>query len=100
MVPQQVVVHGFLRPDGTLEIDERVALPPGPVSVTVASTVSAAPQEKEDTWHVLERIWAERKALGQQSHSREIIDTTINQLRDESEERLREVVEAQISARA
>jgi hypothetical protein len=35
MNPAQVVVEGRLRPDGTLELDDKVALPPGPVRVTV-----------------------------------------------------------------
>ena len=38
MSHQQIVLHGHIRPDGTLQIDERVDLPPGPIQVTVEAS--------------------------------------------------------------
>jgi hypothetical protein len=76
----QVIVKGTLRPDGTLELDDKPALPPGRVQVTVQPI---APTSRENTWDVLQRIWDERKAMGMPSRSREEIDKVIRELRDE-----------------
>lgn len=35
MTATEIVVGGTLRPDGTLELDEKLALPPGRVTVTL-----------------------------------------------------------------
>jgi hypothetical protein len=97
METTSVTVHGVLKPDGTLELSQPVGLPPGPVEVTVQT---AAPV-REDTWTVLQRIWAEQKAEGRQPRTVEEIDAGINELRDELEEhalaieRLQEEAEAQ-----
>ena len=39
----QVVIDGTLKADGTLELYEKPALPPGPVRVTVESASAASP---------------------------------------------------------
>jgi hypothetical protein len=88
MSTQQVVIHGRIRPDGTLQVDERVNLPPGPVSVTVQSM--HAPPGKP-TLQVLEDIWAERAARGIVGRSKEEIDTEIAAMREEDERRIREI---------
>ena len=75
MSTDQVVVKGTLKPDGTLELDDKPALPPGRVQVTVQPEV---PVQKEDTWDVLQRIWAERKARGTPSRTREEIAERVN----------------------
>src|SRR5207247_1285561 len=69
-----------LKPDGTLELDEKPGLPPGRVRVTLEAQ---AAQSREDVWTVLERIRAERKARGMQGRSRAEIGAEINVLRDE-----------------
>ena len=87
---QQVIVHGQIRPDGTLEVQEKVNLPPGPVSVTVQAA-PAAPRKK--TLQVLEEIWSEREALGMTGRSKEAIDAEIDTMRDEDEDRMRQIEE-------
>jgi hypothetical protein len=97
MEPTSVTVHGILKPDGSLELSKPVGLPPGPVEVTVQCGAPA----REDTWTVLQRIWADQRAEGRQPRTAEEIDAEINQLRDELEEhalaieRLQEEAEAQ-----
>jgi len=98
MNPTRIVVQGRLRPDGTLELHQSLGLPPGPVQVTVQQ-VASAESPREDTWIVLERIWAERKALGLKSRSKEEIDTEINAMRDESEDRMMEIEQIHQDAR-
>ncbi len=96
METTSVTVPGILKPDGSLELRKPIGLPPGPVEVTVQAVPA-----REDTWTVLQRIWAEQKAEGRQPRTAEEIDAEINQLRDELEEhalaieRLQEEAEAQ-----
>lgn len=90
MQAPQVIVQGTLKPDGTLELDEKPNLPPGRVQVTVASTV-VSPGVKEDLWTLLERIWAERKAMGLKPRTREEIDADVQALRDELEDHAKQV---------
>jgi len=89
MDPDRIVTHGRVTPDGALELDKNVALPPGPVQGTVQ--VASPEGAREDTWLVLERIWAEREARGIQGRSKEEIDAEISAIRDQSEQRMREI---------
>ena len=89
MSNQPIVLHGHIRPDGTLQIDERVNLPPGPIQVTV----EACPETPsgEDTRSVLKQIQARRLARGAVARSKEEIDAEINAMRDEDEQRMQEI---------
>ncbi len=98
MAGTEVVVEGLLRPDGSLEVTEKVNLPPGRVRVRV----EAAPEAGEapaDLMCVLERIWADRRARGARPRTVAEIDAGIDALRDASEDELREVEGAGASAR-
>ena len=90
MNPSQAVVQGTLNADGTLELDEKPNLPPGKVRV-VLSVAPMPVQDRESVWTVLENIRAEREALGMKSRTREEIDTEINALRQEWENRMTEL---------
>ena len=59
----QVIVKGTLKPDGSLELDEKPGLPPGRVTVTVQREAELT-SLKEDWWQYLQRIRAEREAAG------------------------------------
>ncbi len=87
MSPTQVVLPGTVKPDGTLELSQPLSIPPGPVEVTVRPLA----RPREATWEMLERIWAARRARGAEPRTSEEIDAEINALRDESEERLRQI---------
>jgi len=89
MSVNQVTVHGQVKPDGTLEVTERVDLPPGPVQVTVEPAHTT--QAGEDTRLVLGRIWARRAARGAAARCKEEIDADIAALRDADERRMREI---------
>lgn len=88
MIAQQIVLHGQVRPDGTLQVEEKVGLPPGPVSVTVQTVVSG---HRKGTLQVLEEIWAERAARGMVARSKEEVDAEINAMREEDEARMRDI---------
>jgi hypothetical protein len=94
MSDDSLVLHGQIRPDGTLHIEERIDLPPGPVSVTVqtvtaAQTVGAA--TRKPTLQVLQEIWAEREARGMIGRSAGEIDAEIDAMRNEDEGRMRAI---------
>ncbi len=89
MDSQQVMVHGWVSQDGSLEVDEKLNLPPGPVNVTVEQVAPRPP--RRGTLEVLQEIWAEREALGLKGRSAEEIDAEINAMRDEDEQRMREI---------
>ena len=89
MDSQQVMVHGWISQDGSLAVDEKLDLPPGPVDVTIQPAAARPP--RRDTFELLHEIWAERAARGLKSRSAEEIDAEINAMRDEDEQRMREV---------
>jgi len=89
MNANQNIVGGRLKADGTLQLDEKLTLPPGRVRVVVQTDSQKPP--RENTWAVLERIWAERKSLGLTGRTKQQIDAEINTLRNETEDRMREI---------
>ena len=59
----EVVVQGTVKPDGTLELDQKPNLSPGRVMVVLRQQ-SEPPPPKENWWQYLQRIRAEREASG------------------------------------
>jgi hypothetical protein len=80
-----IEIEGRIREDGTLELDQKVNLPPGRVKVTVRPTTPPSPAG-EDLLTVLQRIWAEQDARGYVPRTREEIDAQVKEFRDEVEE--------------
>jgi hypothetical protein len=72
----------MVKSDGTLQLDERLTLPPGRVQVTVQP---AAPAVKGNVRTVLERIWADRQTRNAVRRTREEIDSSIQSTREEWE---------------
>jgi hypothetical protein len=60
---QEIVVEGTLKPDGTLELDQKPNLSPGRVTVVLRQAAGAS-APNEDWLQHLERIRAERQASG------------------------------------
>jgi hypothetical protein len=94
----EVVVQGTLKADGTLQLSQPVNLPPGQVRVIV-QTMPVAPHGPANPMAVLQRIWAERKALGIPGRTAPQIDADIQSLRDEWEDHQRELDRVQDEAR-
>jgi hypothetical protein len=63
MSPQEIVIEATLKPDGTLELDEKPSLPPGRVTVVLRQTLEPTPQ-REDWWQFLQRARSELVAAG------------------------------------
>jgi hypothetical protein len=84
-----VKVQGMLKPDGTLELDQKPSLSPGRVRVTIESATE--PTRPDRFWSMMQSIWADLQAAGHTPRTREQIDAEINALREEDEERMRAV---------
>jgi len=80
----QVVVHGRLKPDGTLELDAKPPLPEGPVEIVIRSVPGPQPGA-ENWWGYLQRARSELEAAGHRFRTREEIDTEIEELRSGDE---------------
>ena len=94
-MPTSETLYGLLKPDGTLELHQKPTLPAGPVRVILEFESPC----QDDPWGVLQRIWNERKARRIQARSAEEIDTAINALRNEWEQRQKELEQLQEAAR-
>jgi hypothetical protein len=68
----EVVIEGTLKPDGTLELDEKPSLPPGRVQVIVQSLPELP--EGDPFWDMMKSIWAEQKARGHVPRSVEEVE--------------------------
>ena len=77
-----VEVQGTLQADGTLLLNEKPNLPPGPVHVTLQAT-SNHTNAGMDVIAVLNRIHAEQAARGYVPRSREEIDAEVAAMRNE-----------------
>ncbi len=82
MSTHQVNVRGTIKPDGSLELEEKLPLPPGHVQVSIQPD---EPPTSEDWWQYLQRSRAELEAAGAGFRSGEEIDAFIEQVRGESE---------------
>ncbi|HCU33968.1 MAG TPA: hypothetical protein DGT21_00565 [Armatimonadetes bacterium] len=86
-------VHGTLEPDGTIRLDSDPGLPAGRVTVIV-SVVEATGEDdgrRETLPELLDRLVAMAAERGDRRTVAEI-DAEINRFRDESEERMVEIL--------
>ena len=86
----QMTVEGTLTREGTLVLDDKLAMPAGRVLVTVQPVVHPPPDDP--FWQTMGKIWADQKARGHAPRTREEIDTEIECLRNESEEEIKEAL--------
>jgi hypothetical protein len=72
----ETVIEGTLKPDGTLELDEKPNLRPGRVKVVLRQESEPnAPQPLDvDFFQMMEEIWAGQKARGHVSRTEEELE--------------------------
>jgi hypothetical protein len=85
MDTNQVVIQGIVDSEGMLKLDQPVPLPPGAVEVTV-HPLSISATAADPFWTAMEEIWANQRARGYSSRSKEEIDAEIAAFRDEAEQ--------------
>ena len=82
-------ILGILCHDGTLKLDKRPSLAPGPVEVTIRPVVA---ESKGESWfEYLQRTRAEREAAGYPFRTKEEIDAELEGDRDWGEDRFDEI---------
>lgn len=87
MTTKHLVVEGTVKPDGSLELDARLTLPPGRVQLVV-QPLPELPKD-DPFWQRMKQVWAGQKARGRSPRSKEEIDADIHALRDEAEDEMR-----------
>lgn len=85
MTPSAIEIHGSLREDGTLVLDQKPNLPPGRVKVLLEPVLDS---KQTEIGQFFERLWAEQRAKGHVPRTREEIDAELEAARQEDEERM------------
>jgi hypothetical protein len=88
-----VILQGVVKSDGTLELEGRVPLPAGKVQVTLQPMPDLP--EGDPFFDMLREIWAARAAAGLTPRSVDEVEAQRRQLRDESEQEVREAMRLQ-----
>jgi hypothetical protein len=89
MSPNETIIEGTLKSDGTLVLDQMSDLPPG--RVTVRMQPLAKMPERDPFFKMLKDIWETRSNAGLTPRSVDEIESQRRQFRDDSE---REIVDA------
>ena len=93
---EMAVVHGTIKPDGTLELGEKLSLPAGPVQVTV---VPLPEVPKDDSfWQRMQAIWVGQQTRGHVPRNVEEVEAERRAVREEWEERMRRIERIQEQA--
>jgi hypothetical protein len=79
MSATHVVVDGTLKPDGSLELDSKLDLPPGRVQLIV-QPLPDLPKD-DPFWQMMDRIWADRKAAELTARSTDEVESRRRVLR-------------------
>jgi hypothetical protein len=96
MSVNQVNMQGTVKPDGTLELDQRVNLAPGRVQVTVV-TVPDLPRT-DPFWQSMQAIWDGQKQRGHSARSVEEVEAERRAVREEWDGRMQRIVQIQSEA--
>jgi hypothetical protein len=95
----EVVVGGTLKPDGTLELDQKPNLSPGRVQVVLRQESDKDLPAGDPFFDLLNSIWAGQHARGHVPRSAEQVEAERRQIREEWEERTREIERIQEESR-
>ncbi|MGO9464794.1 MAG: hypothetical protein ACLQVF_11670 [Isosphaeraceae bacterium] len=77
-------LRGFLNADGSLQLEDRPEIPPGPVEVTIRALPEVRPSQP-DWWAQLQEARARRERAGHPFRSRAEIDAEIAEGRADRE---------------
>jgi hypothetical protein len=84
-----VTLQAVLKPDGTLEVPGRIALPPGRVQLTIVP-IPELPAG-DPFWQRMQALWAAQRARGHVPRSAQEVEAERQAVRDEWEERMRRI---------
>ncbi len=83
----EVVIEGTLKPDGTLELDQKPGLAPGRVKVVVQAAVASPPPQR-GLAAVIDEIHRGQQARGFQGRSAEEIEAGLREGEEEYERKM------------
>lgn len=86
----------MVKPDGTLELAEKLTLPPGRVRVTIVP-MPELPSD-DPFWQRMQALWAAQRARGHVPRSVHEVEEERQTMRDEWEERMRRIEHIQSEA--
>ena len=81
-----MVIEGTLKPDGSLELDGKLDLPPGRVQLIV-QPLPELPKD-DPFWQMMEGIWARRKAAELTPRSTEEVEAQRRAIREDVDEEI------------
>lgn len=91
-----ITVEGIVKPDGTVEVPEKVNLPAGKVQVTLVPWPNLP---KDDPfWQMMQKIWAGQKARGHVARSAQEVEAERAAMREAWEARMSEITRIQEEA--
>ncbi|MFI5459672.1 MAG: hypothetical protein ACHRXM_29965 [Isosphaerales bacterium] len=91
-----VTVEGIVKPDGTVEVAEKVNLPAGKVQVTLVPWPDL-PQD-DPFWQMMQKIWDGQKACGHVARSALEVEAERDVMREEWDARMNEITRIQEEA--
>jgi hypothetical protein len=97
MSATHVVVEGTVRPDGSLELDSKLELPPGRVQLIVQPLLDLP--EDDPFWQMMKGIWAARKRAGLTPRDTDEVEEQRRALREDADEEIENAVALQEESR-
>jgi hypothetical protein len=91
-----VTLEAVVKPDGTLELAEPIALPPGRVQVTIVPIPDLPPDDP--FWQRMQGLWAAQRARSHVPRSAQDVEQERQAVRDEWEDRMRRIEQIQAEA--
>jgi hypothetical protein len=92
-----VTVEGIVKPDGTLEVVEKVNLPAGKVHVTLVPV--SEPPPDDPFWQRMEQTWAGQRARGHVSRDVQQVEAVRQALGQEMEDEIQAAIQLQEECR-
>jgi hypothetical protein len=91
-----ITLQAVVKPDGTLELGERLTLPPGRVQVTIVP-IPELPAN-DPFWQRMQTLWAGQRARGHVPRSAQDVAEERQAVRDEWDARMRRIEQIQTEA--
>ena len=91
-----VTLEAVVKPDGTLELGEKLSLPPGRVQITIVP-MPELPSD-DPFWQRMQALWAGQRARGHVPRSAQDVEDERQTMRQEWEERMRRIEQVQAEA--
>jgi hypothetical protein len=92
-----VTVEGIVKPDGTVEVAEKVNLPAGKVQVILVPLSELSPDDP--FWQRMHKIWDGQRARGRVPRGVEEVESERQALRQEMEDEIQEAIRLQEECR-